>query len=354
MKFRIRFADKIVGFFIIAALAVLVVVVFSLGRSQRWFRRDYRFLAYFESAAGLSPNMEVQYKGFPIGRVKSRRLAENDQVEAVILIYDTYIDRVREGSIVELQISPIGLGNSFWFHPGLGERRLEEDSVIPRAGTPEARSLVERGLASTPVPAGSVNLLLSQVNTLLEHLNSAAAEVETALQGTNQTAIGRVVQSVESSLSGITGAAGGIANTAADIGGVVNQAYADLDPILADVETLLSNLKAVSADLQTVSAQLAAPGGTVSSILDGSGPIYANLDASLASIAAILQNLEKTAAFIPPQLPQVARLIADLNQLLQGAEGLIVALRNNPLLKKGFPDEPQTQTTGTGARDVSF
>ncbi|MDR0452388.1 MAG: MlaD family protein [Treponema sp.] len=347
MKFRIRFADKIVGFFVMVALAVLVFVVFMLGRSQRWFRRDYEYLAYFESAAGLSPNMEVQYKGFPIGRIKSRRLAENDQVEAVVLIYDTYADRVREGSMVELQISPIGLGNRFQFYPGLGSRRLEEGTVIPRAGTPAARVLIAQGLASVPVQPDSVTLMVSQVNTLLEQLNKLAGEVGGALEGNDETAIGRVVQGFERGLGSISGAAD-------EIGGAASQVYADLGPILADVEDLAANLKAVSVDLQTVSAQLAAPGGTVSSVLDGGGPIYSNLDASLSSIAGILRNLEKTAAFIPPQLPQIGRLIAELNQVLQGAEDLLVSLRNNPLLRNGFPERPESQGTGSGVRDVSF
>jgi phospholipid/cholesterol/gamma-HCH transport system substrate-binding protein len=347
MKFRIRFADEIVGFFIIAALIILVFIIFMLGRSHRWFRRDYEYLAYFESAVGLSPNMEVQYKGFPIGRIKSRRLAENDQVEAVILIYDTYQDRVREGSLVELQISPIGLGNRFQFYPGLGSQLLEEGSAIPRVGTPAARQLAERGLASVPVQSDSVTLLVSQVNALLEHLNKVAGEVETALNGSDETALGRVVYGFERGLGSITGAAD-------DIGGVVNQVYADLEPVFADIDTLIANLRAVSTDLQTVSSALAAPGGTVSSILDGKGPVYTNLDASLSSIAGILRNLEKTAAFIPPQLPQIGRLIGELNEVLQGAEDLLVSLRNNPLLKNGFPERQENQSSGTGVRDINF
>ena len=347
MKFRIRFADKIVGFFIIAALVALVFIIFMLGRSHRWFRRDYEYLAYFESATGLSPNMEVQYKGFPIGRIKSRRLAENDQVEAVILIYDTYQDRVREGSLVELQISPIGLGNRFQFYPGLGSELLEEGSAIPRVGTPAAHLLLEQGLASIPAQSDNVTLLVSQVNILLERINKVAGEVETALKGSDETAIGRVIYGFERGLGSITGAAD-------DIGGVANKVYTDLEPVFADIDVLIANLKAVSVDLQTVSSALAAPGGTVSSILDGNGSIYTNLDASLGSIAGILRNLERTAAFIPPQLPQIARLIEELDEVLQGAEDLLVSLRNNPLLKKGFPERQGNQSGGTGVRDISF
>ena len=248
---------------------------------------------------------------------------------------------------MELRISPIGLGNRFEFYPGLGSDLLEEGSAIPRVGTPAARLLLEQGLASVPVQPDNVTLLVSQVNTLLERLNKAAGEVETALKGSDETAIGRVVHGFERGLDSITSAAG-------DIGGVANKVYADLEPVFADVDVLIANLKAVSADLQTVSSALAAPGGTVSSILDGNGPIYANLDASLASIAGILRNLERTAAFIPPQLPQVARLIEELDEVLQGAEDLLVSLRNNPLLKKGFPERQVNQSGGAGARDVSF
>ena len=39
MKFKIRYADQIVGFFSIFALLVLIVLVFALGARQNWFVR---------------------------------------------------------------------------------------------------------------------------------------------------------------------------------------------------------------------------------------------------------------------------------------------------------------------------
>ena len=107
MKFTIRFADQIVGVFIILALGIVIFAIFMLGSSQRWFSRDYYFRTYFPSATGLSQNMAVQYKGFTIGHVKSIKLDANDQVEVRFTVFDTYIDRVRHGSMVDVSTSPL-------------------------------------------------------------------------------------------------------------------------------------------------------------------------------------------------------------------------------------------------------
>lgn len=98
MKFRIRFADQIVGFLIVVALISLVAIIFLLGSRQRWFARDYQYKTYAASASGLSENMPVLLKGIQIGAVKTFHLTGDDQVEVIFTIYDSYADRVKQGS----------------------------------------------------------------------------------------------------------------------------------------------------------------------------------------------------------------------------------------------------------------
>ena len=78
MKFKIRFADQIVGLFLILSLVSVVFIIIMLGRSQRWFAKDYAFNTVLLSATGLSKNMPVQYKGFTIGNVKNFYLNGDD------------------------------------------------------------------------------------------------------------------------------------------------------------------------------------------------------------------------------------------------------------------------------------
>ena len=78
MKFKIRYADQIVGILAITAILALVLTIFMLGSRQRWFARNYNFQTTFETASGLSVGMPIQYKGFTIGKIKSIFLNKSD------------------------------------------------------------------------------------------------------------------------------------------------------------------------------------------------------------------------------------------------------------------------------------
>jgi phospholipid/cholesterol/gamma-HCH transport system substrate-binding protein len=337
VKFTIRYADKVVGALVILAIAALVFVVFMLGSSQRWFSRDYNFITYFDSATGLAKNMALQYKGFTIGRLKSFDLAGDDRVEVKFIIFDTYISRVTEGSMVDLEASPIGLGNHFLFYPGLGLEPLEEGVLIPFVSSPEGAALVMGGLGSVPKQSDSISMIISQVNTTLENVNKVLVDVEGAFAGTDATSLGRTLGGVEKAVAGVQGITETLPDTITDT----------LDTILGDLRPILANLEKVSADI-------ASPDGTVASILDGEGEVYTNLVSILGSVSGTLRNLEKTTGFIPAQLPQVAAMITELRTVLQSVDDVLVSLTNNPLLKNGVPERVETQPTGTSLRDINF
>jgi len=311
MKFSIRFADKIVGTLVILALAMLVVVIFMLGKSQRWFAKDYLYKSFFNSARNLSVNMNVQYKGFTIGHIKRIILADDDTVEVRFTIFEEHSHRVREGSIVELQSSPIGLGNSFIFYPGKGKNVLEEGSIIPEISSLQAAMLVRTGLADTPVNEDSIGNIINQINVTLETLNKSLGKI----LGDAEVAVG-------------------------DIAGVIHNLSGQLNPILTNVHSLTD--------------QLAAPQGTVMSILDNNGPVYSGVTDVLNSITGIMSNLEKTIEFIPAQLPQLALLLSDLHSALAEAEKMIIALNNNPLLRGGVPELKETGPGAAAPRDDDF
>ncbi|MDR1950377.1 MAG: MlaD family protein [Spirochaetaceae bacterium] len=333
MRFRIRFADQIVGLFVIIAFLLVISVIFILGSHQRWFARDYLFKAYFESAAGLNPNMAVLYKGFTIGNVKALGLTERDVVEVTIAIFDSYVDRVREGSLVELVVSPIGLGNQFRFYSGLGSRLLEEGETLPLVNSPEGKALIARGLVNVPGHEDSINQIITRANTLLDNINTVTLQVQGALAGESETSLGRVV--------------GGVEETVSSVSGLADDLRVSLEGILTDMRPIISNL-------ETLSGTLVDPEGLIPTVLDTRGPVYTSLEASLLSISAILRNLEKTSDFVPAQLPQVAGILEELREALALARNVLTALLNNPLLKKGVPEQVQTRTFGTDARDIAF
>ncbi|MCL2600409.1 MAG: MlaD family protein [Treponema sp.] len=332
MKLMIRFADKIVGVSIILALGIILFVLFMLGSNQRWFSRDYVFLAYFDSAVGISPNMPVQHIGFTIGQVRSVRLTEDDRVEVRFIIFDTFIDRARVGSLIELVASPIpGFGaNQLLFFPGFGQELLSEWDVIPLVGSPDGERLVEMGLAAHQPGDDGIGAIVGSVASLLYILNEA-------MEGTERTTLGRTLRNIEDATAELHGA---VRDISAGIG-------ENLDSIMEQAEGVIANLG-------TLSEGIAAPDGAIMSILDGEGEVHASLVTSLQAVSGILRHLETTTGYIPAQLPQVTAILLDLQVILRNLDDVLVAAANNPLLRRGVPERRETGPGGAFDRDMEF
>jgi len=327
MKFNIRrFADQIVGVFIILSIVALAFVIVMLGKSQRWFTKDIAFYTVFPSAAGLSKNMAVQYKGFAIGTVTTFRLKDDDTVEVEFAIHQEYRDRIKRGSLVELQVSPIGLGNQFQFYAGKGEM-LDEGAFIPPFGSTLAKELERQGLVEELQRDDSISVLMGRVSSIMGYLDVALGE------GTDETEIGNIIGSLNRTLEGLEAVPHSLENT-------INDVRLQIRPILA-------NLNALTSELND-------PDGTIYTLMDTDKDFYTGLVGILGGVNSLLNNLDKTISFIPTQLPQVARLLIDLRATLQTADDALTAITNNPLLRGGVPSRADSQNSDISPRGIRF
>lgn len=333
MKFKIKYADQIVGFFVIFAVFLLVVIVFLLGSNQRWFSKDYSFTAVFESASGLSEGMPIQYKGFVVGKVKKYRLNNDDTITADILIQDTYYDRIREGSVLELNVSPIGLGSQMLIHPGKGESLLPEDSVIPLWNSQEAGELMRRGLVSFVKKDDTISTLISQASPLIATLTFTLRQINNAFLGTGDSPLTQTV--------------GGLASTMNNVAEITGNSS-------KDIERVIANLGEISENLEIMSREFADPTGLVPKLVDPDGRIFDSLERSLLEVEGIFSNLEEASSMLKADFPQISILLSDLKTSLEKAQDVMDGLRNNPLLKGGIPEKVNTGGTGSSVRDMSF
>jgi phospholipid/cholesterol/gamma-HCH transport system substrate-binding protein len=304
MKFKMRYADQLVGLFIIIALLSLVFVILMLGRTQRWFSKNYTYKTYAASASGLSQNMSVNYKGFPIGNVKSIQLTEDNRVEVIFTIQDKYRNRVTEGSLTEILVSPINLGNQFIFYSGRGLKILDEGELIPMFNSAEGKAYIAQGIGYIPPHEDSIAVLMGNAQAVLDNLETTLNLVNAAVTGDDVTALGRIV----------------------------------------------GNIQQITADIRK---GISSPDG-IMKIIGGEGDAINALEASFVSLAGTLDHIEKATAYLPREMPQIMQAITEARTALQAANDVLIALRNNPILRNGIPEHAEVDSSGTNPRNIRF
>ncbi|HKL87166.1 MAG TPA: MlaD family protein [Treponemataceae bacterium] len=340
MKFKIRYADQIVGILTIGAFVALLVFILMLGSKQRWFARDYLFTTTFTSATGITNGMSLQYKGFPIGKIKHISLNSKDEVDTTFVIYDTYRNRVKEGSLIELLINPIGLGNQFLFHPGNGETLIPEGSFIPRTDSPEGKALIKSGLATIQKKDDTITNLIAQVNPLLTNINESLSQLNGAFSGTGKGPLADTLS--------------GVAKTVDNVSGITAGVEASLETLLTDVSQATKNITAITKNIETLSLEISDPTGLVPKLIDPDGKLFGSLNNSLSAVEGTLSNVEETSQLLITQAPQIAGLIEDLRRALVQGQEVLEGIKNNPLIKKGVSPKTKSDGSAPNARTVDF
>ena len=311
MKFKIRFADQIVGFFSLLAIAGLIVFVFALGASQKWFVKKNLYYTYFASGSGFSVGMDVSYKGFSIGKIKGVSL-EGSGVRVEYYILSEYSEYVKENSLVELITSPIGLGSSFVFHPGKGPALLPSNSEIYRLDSLAAREIIETKKIRLESQEDSIGVLMKKVSSIMDNVNMLLFNINGALSGRTDRAT-------------------------------------PIKEIIANVSEITKNLSALTETLNS-------DDGAVPSLL---GPnLTDNFTEVLKNITVITEELTSIAgnadSLVDGALPEVDSALIQLNSVLIEVQDVLTGVKNNPLIRGGVPDRTTGKSSTTQFRSEDF
>jgi phospholipid/cholesterol/gamma-HCH transport system substrate-binding protein len=341
MRFRIRFAQQIVGAFVLLAILGTASLLILLGLNQRWFAKNYFFWSTFTSANGLSVGMPITLRGFEIGKVSSISLTRDNNVEVLFYIYDTYYQKALPNSVLELASSalPIG-GGGLLFHPGRGfSTPLPERSYIPSTQTEAGRVLVAQGLADRPKTEDVLGSVIAQVGPVL-------ADVETTLNS-----IRGVVDSLQSSLKGqgegpLTVVLNNLTATTAQLNGVL----ARVDGVAANIQHLTEGM----TDPTGLAKKLLDPKGSIATILDDDNRLYNEIVQAIEELNGIITQLNEFTRFVNSTQPQISGILEKGRETLDQGKDVLEAVKNNPLLRGGIAAKREQPTTFQGYRDEDF
>lgn len=325
MKFKIRYADQIVGVFSITALVVLMVLIFALGAKQNWFVRKNVYYTRFESGSAIKPGMDITYKGFGIGKIKEISL-ENDIVIVEFYILDDYMDYVKEYSLLEFSSNILGLGTSFVWHPGKGEGQIEPGSEIFRFNSKEGEAIRRRRLVATDSSGDAISGIINKVEPLLDSITRLIRDLDMAIRGQDFMGPNGTTQKNE------------------------------IGQILKNLDTITANAGDLTSDLKVLTSKLGGSEGVLSAVLGESGS--KSLDDILKNVEELLGKVggigEQAGSMIENTSPQLDSVLDQVDTLLLQLQDVLTGVKNNPLIKGGVPDRSQETSAIPNLRNEEF
>ena len=325
MKFKIRYADQIVGIFFMAALLGLLVLVFSLGVEHNWFVRKNIYYTQFESGSGIKAGMDINYKGFGIGKIKSISL-EDDKVMVEYYILDDYIDYVHEYSLLEFSSNILGLGTSFVCHPGKGISLIAPGSEIYRYDSVEGQKIRNAGYSDTKNANDAISSILNKVEPLLDSLTVLLNDIDAGIKGQNFVDLDGNVQKNE------------------------------LADIIINVKEITANIALLTNDIAKLGARLNGDSGAVAALLGSEG--WSSITEILANVQTLMESLggvgDKAGVILENSTPQLDSALGQLDTLLLQLQDVLEGVKNNPLIKNGVPDRSQEAAATPNLRSGDF
>lgn len=180
-----RFHEQLVGFFIFAAIGILLVMVFAQIKSQDIFEDYFVIYGKVKSAEGLSTESKILVSGFKVGDVANIEITENNEIILAMNINRRYHRLLREDSKVKVR----GLSNI------IGKSVIELTAGSPelemiKEGTTleiEQPFSFEQVTAEATKTIKTVNNLINKVAELMEAVDPE--KVETSMDSLRDMAI---------------------------------------------------------------------------------------------------------------------------------------------------------------------
>ena len=302
MKFKIKYADQIVGTLSIIAFIALIFIIFLIGSTQKWFVPKHNYYTVISSAANISVGKSITYKGFEIGKIKSFSLDATDNVVVNFYITDDYRSKAVKNSIIEILTSP--LGSSVIFYPGNSLDYLPDNSYVPERSSERAKELIKYKMVSVVEQTDSLNTILAMATTLVGDIDTLVKQINIALEGRENTPLTRTITQI-------------------------NEILENINEITSDASGIVPKL------LEDENSQ-----GSIANVL-------MQLDSTMGEINSITTSVNGN-------MPGVTILISQMQTLLKQMQDVMEGLKNNPLLKNGISEKPEKESAAPKLREDNF
>lgn len=348
MKFKFRFAEQIVGLFVLTSVVLVCLALILIGINKRWLRDDLIYYSDFTSATGLRAGMSVTLRGFKIGELKTIELNDKNYVDVSFVIYEEYINRVVEDSVIELQANPLGLGAQVAFYPGIENREpLPEGTFLYSTARKEGRQLIKEGKTDKDNSGDMIVKIINDADEMILSLNSLLITLDETMLGYNPGPVGEI-------LTGLGEVMPGVNNIITDVS---EKTLPGVDGILFDLKKISGSMVKLGRDLETIEGiipKMLDPEGSIATFLNDDDKLFNQVFKILDEIHMSMIQVRELTEYFNGMSPEITALVQGTGSAIEEAEKVLQGIKNNPLLRGGIEEEKQQDSVTSSIRDGEF
>lgn len=301
--------ETVVGLFVVASLAALLVMVIIIAQQEQLWEEKVEYQAIFRNIAGLKKGSEVRLAGVTVGNVKEVSVGPRGNVLVIFDVLGKYRDQVRTDSRA-----------SIGFQGLLGEKSLDIS-----AGSPNKAPIPPEGLLEAVEPLDLTEMLaratpsLENVQKILSNLASITHEMTDRQSSFNKFledvreisdkinhgkgTLGLVLndpvlyRETAESVAGVRKFIGNLEESKGLMGTLLNDPAfkAQFQKSLADFQATFGNLKQATGNLKEASARLPELAKKTEMFLDSLNKAGAGLPELVDSGQGLMEDADKVA-----------------------------------------------------------
>jgi len=174
--------ERMVGVFVLSAIAVLVFLLFSTIKSQNLFEEYFVIYGKLNSAEGLSTETIVQVSGIEVGKVSDIEITDDNHIMLTMHIYNRYHKLLRTDSRVKVS--------------SLNATIIGKSIIGITAGSPD-KPLLQADAVLDVQESGSVEDVISEAKKILAVINKMIYEVSGVISAVDAGKISSTIDSFD-------------------------------------------------------------------------------------------------------------------------------------------------------------
>jgi phospholipid/cholesterol/gamma-HCH transport system substrate-binding protein len=174
--------ERMVGVFVLSAIAVLVFLLFSTIKSQNIFEEYLVIYGKLNSAEGLSTETIVQISGIEVGKVSAVEITDDNHIMLTMHIYNRFHKLLRSDSKVKVS--------------SLNATIIGKSIIGITAGSHDKPKLAAGSVLDVQ-ESGSVEDVISEAKVILDVINKMVYQVSDVISAVDAEKIASTIDSFE-------------------------------------------------------------------------------------------------------------------------------------------------------------